>query len=57
MTVGPLVLMARLKGAHGRHVRVTSGEAIELSGLGLEVFGASVTARGLGHVVLFRRDP
>lgn len=30
---------------------------MELSGLGLEVFGASVSARGVGHVVLLPGDP
>ncbi len=57
MPVGPLVMMARLRGARGWHVRVASGDAVELSGLGLEVFGASVSPRGIGHVVLLPGDP
>lgn len=57
MPLGPLVMMARLRGARGWHVRVASGDAVELSGLGLEVFGASVRLRGPGHVVLLPRDP
>lgn len=57
MPVGPLVMMARLRGARGWHVRVASGDAVELSGLGLEVFGASVSPRRRGHVVLVPSDP
>ncbi|MDP1915130.1 MAG: hypothetical protein Q8L14_02710 [Myxococcales bacterium] len=56
MPVGPLVMMARLRGARGWHVRVASGDAVELSGFGLEVFGASVSPRGVGHVALLRGD-
>ena len=50
-------MIARLRGAQGWHVRVASADAVELSGLGLEVFGASVSARGGGHVVLLPSDP
>ncbi len=50
-------MMARLKGARGWNVRGASGDAVELSGLGLEVFGASVSLRGVGHVVLLPGDP
>lgn len=57
MPVGPLVMMARLRGARGWQVRVARGDAVELSGLGVEVFGASVSPRGVGQVVLLPRDP
>jgi uncharacterized protein (TIGR02996 family) len=53
---GPLVLMARVRGAVGWQVRVSDREEVELAGLGLEVFGAQVV-REDWQLVLRSQDP